>query len=220
MNFVVNVGDSGKPGELPVVPGISRVTLELVDPSGSLVPVAVTVEVGEAVTPPPPPPPAILNGGFEDPPMFAAITGIPPADWTFSGTRDGGMAYRSVAGSAFTSGNPPPAEGKVTLVLWKACEASQVVPFGADGQFVLAFKAAARGNHGDPNEFEVRVDGAPVGKFRPAEKAFADFSTPPFAVKAGDRKVAFVGLAPPGGDAAALVDDVRIQPSTPTGAQP
>lgn len=162
----------------------------------------------------PPVIPVLVNGGFEVPVMGAAFKTQPAgATWAFTGSA--GISGRITDSSIpnFTSGNPPAPEGVQVAYMQNAgSRIEQSIAFAA-GQYALSFKAARRGNNQlGIQTVAVQVDGVEVGRFQPPNTNFTAFTTPPFTVATGSRKIGLVGVGSGGTDFTALVDDVKIVP--------
>jgi hypothetical protein len=163
------------------------------------------------------------DSGFEQIPVGAGNWAYRPAGsaWTFSSSGSpGDVAGLSGNGSAFTSGNPGAPQGGQVAVIQAHGTITQSVAGWAAGTYSVSFQAAHRGNWGGVEDFEVTVDGQPVGVFKPATTAYRTYTTPAFAVTAGTHTVAFVGLDSAGGDNTAFVDAVSLAQATTVPSQP
>lgn len=87
---------------------------------------------------------------------------------------------------------------------------AQTVSLGA-GTYTLSFWSAQRGGKTGEQDFQVIVDGKPVGPiFKPAGTHYEKLSTPPFTIAAGQHTSGFQSLDTLGGDRTAFVDNVRL----------
>src|SRR5262249_8268806 len=156
-----------------------------------------------AVTAPPPGDPRLEAPGGGAGALAYAPAGSP---WAFAGN-----AGISGNGSGFTAGNPNAPEGSQVAFLQGAGSFRQAVANLAAGTYRVSFQAAQRGNFNQGGQdFQVLVDGAVVGTFRPGSAAYAAFTTAAFTVGAGSHPIAFAGLDSTGGDNTALLDDVQL----------
>jgi len=130
----------------------------------------------------------ILNGGFEQPPGVAELTGgylhgtqlEPSGDqpWTFT---DGSRSdYAGIAGngSVYTKGNGPAPQGLQVGFVQGDSSISQTVTLAA-GSYTLSLKAAhswANPKH-SPQSLNVLVDGSLVGNIEPEpdDKTYQNF---------------------------------------------
>jgi hypothetical protein len=159
-----------------------------------------------------------VNSAFADP-NFSQVqlpagtfrydpTGSP---WAFSG-----YAGISTNGSAFTSGNPAAPAGNQVAVLQETGSFSQTFTVSAAGTYSLSFDAAQRGNRNNGGEdFEVLVNGAVVGTYKPASTSYSLFNAT-VTLPAGTNTLQFLGLDTAGGDNTAFLDQIGLQ-STPGG---
>ena len=84
--------------------------------------------------------------------------------WTFAG--DSGVIGN---GSGFTAGNPAAPQGTQVAFLQETGSIMQTVTGWTAGSYQLSFAAAQRGNYNvGGQDFQVLVDGASVGTFKPA----------------------------------------------------
>ena len=151
------------------------------------------------------------NAGFESPSVgsgtFYAFAYDPTnAGWAFAGN-----AGITGNGSGFTAQNPDaPEGGQVGFLQFAGSTISQSLTLAA-GTYVVNFQAAQRvqWQYGR-QDFQVLVDGAAVGTFKPASGTYAGYSTGAFAVAAGAHTIAFAGLDTAGGDNTAFIDAVRV----------
>jgi hypothetical protein len=133
--------------------------------------------------------------------------------WTFNGA---GIAGN---GSAFTSGNPNAPQGSQLVFLQSAGSITQSVAGWAAGSYTISFDAAARGNWGGLNNFEVLIDGTVVGNFEPTTTSYQIYTTNAFSVTAGAHTIEFLGINTAGGDDTDFLDAVSlavVQTSVPT----
>ena len=89
--------------------------------------------------------------------------------------------------------------------------------FQAGTSYSVSFKAAQRGNAGQPGQdFDLYLDATLLGTFRPADTSYAQLSTAAFTTTAGAHTLKFVGRNTSGGDNTAFIDDVRLSVAPPT----
>jgi hypothetical protein len=157
------------------------------------------------------PAPQLINAGFELPYESTYAQDPTGAGWSFSGTS--GIAAN---GSVYTSSNPNTPEARQVAYLEQTGSFSESVTLGA-GAYQLSFETAQRGNvNPAQQDFNVLVDGVPVGHFTPAGTSY-ELDTATFIVPAGQpsaHTVQFVGLDTAGGDNTALIDYVTLAPAT------
>jgi RHS repeat-associated protein len=157
-------------------------------------------------------PPGIPNAGFEQPALAAGSFQYQPSGATWSFTGSAGI---SANGSAFTSGNPAAPAGTQVLFLQGTGSATQQVAGWQAGTYVIAFRAARRGNMGIANDFRILVDGQSVGTFKPANTSYDSFTTARFTVAAGTRTIQFEGLDGSLNGNTSFIDDLKIQIAAP-----
>jgi RHS repeat-associated protein len=145
------------------------------------------------------------DGGFETPSLGLYAYQYNPSGsaWTFSGGSGVTSNY-----SAFTSGNPTAPEGTQVAFLQNTGSFSQSLTLSG-GTYVVAFKAAQRGNWGGAQTVQVLVDATAVGTFTPAGTSYQDFTTATFTVTAGSHTLTFQGMNGTG-DNTAFVDQSQI----------
>jgi len=163
-----------------------------------------------AVAPPLPGVVPIQNNGFEAPPLGGSYQYNPTgAFWTFTASSANGGSGVTGNGSGFTGGSPNAPEGSQAAFLQQQGSFQQTVgPFQAGTSYVLSFAAAQRAGNGQ--DFQVTLDGAPLGTFKPSGTSYATYATLPFTATAGSHTLAFVGLDTAGGDNTAFIDAVRV----------
>ncbi len=163
-----------------------------------------------AVAPPLPGVVPIQNNGFEAPPLGGGYQYNPTgAFWTFTASSTNGGSGVTGNGSGFTGGSPNAPEGSQVAFLQQQGSFQQTIgPFQAGVSYVLSFAAAQRAGNGQ--DFQVTLDGAPLGTFKPAGTGYATYATLPFTATAGSHTLAFVGLDTAGGDNTAFIDAVRV----------
>jgi subtilase family serine protease len=133
-------------------------------------------------------------------------TGSP---WTFTGT-----SGISTNDSAFTSGNPNAPDGNQVAVLQETGSFSQTFTVATAGSYELYFYAAQRGNRNNGGEdFNVLIDGALVGTFKPTSTSYTLFSATISNLTAGSHSIEFVGVDSAGGDNTVFIDQVAFQSS-------
>lgn len=153
----------------------------------------------------------LTNAGFETPPLGVGSFAIHPgsAGWSFSGS-----AGISANGSGFTSGNPAAPEGAQVAILQQNGSIFQTINSPA-GRFSIGFSAAQRANwQTSSQDFEVKIDGQPIGTFRPVSIAYTTYTTNTFSLSAGSHTVSFEGLNSWGGDNTVFIDRVTISEIT------
>jgi len=166
-----------------------------------------------AVAPPLPGVVPIQNNGFEAPVLGGGYQYSPSgAFWTFDS--NSGVTGN---GSAFTNGNPNVPEGNQAAFLQTTGTFQQAIgPFQAGTFYALRFQAAQRGNCcGGGQDFQVFLDGALLGTFKPGGTNYATYATQPFLATAGTHTLTFVGLDTAGGDNTAFIDDVHLTTLVP-----
>jgi hypothetical protein len=91
----------------------------------------------------------------------------------------------------------------------------------APGTYQLSFEAAQRANQPSQHQdFNVLVDGHPVGTFQPSGTSYQTYTTAPFTITApGPHTIAFQGLSTTG-DNTAFIDQVVISPALAPWQQP
>jgi predicted RecA/RadA family phage recombinase/DNA-directed RNA polymerase subunit K/omega len=148
----------------------------------------------------------ISDGSFEVPALPANTFQYAPngSPWQFAGA-----AGVCANGSAF--GNPAAPDGVQAAFLQGNGSMSESVYLDA-GAYCFTFMAAQRSGPSQTHsqEFQVLVDGAPVGVVTPSGAAYGSYQTANFAVAAGTHTVEFIGLNPLGGDNTAFVDEVAV----------
>ena len=152
--------------------------------------------------------PVVNNFSFETPALGAGNFQYNPdmASWTFTG-----LAGISNNGSAFTSSNPPAPGGTQVAFVQKDGSFTQMVNFAAAGNYTINFLAAQRGNFNSSTQnFQVLIDGNPVGTFTPSSASYQNFSSTVFQVDAGAHSITFTGLNSNGGDNTAFIDNVSV----------
>ena len=169
-----------------------------------------------APTPTLTPTPAVATGdaGFEQVQVGYGRFQYRPSGspWTFTGG-----AGISGNGSGFTWSNPPAPQGVQVAFIQSTGAMSQTVEGWAAGTYALTFDAAQRGNSGTSMEdFQVLIDGVPVGTFNPSGTSYHSYSTVAFTVTAGAHTIVFQGLDTAGGDNTAFVDAVAVMQATPS----
>ncbi len=159
----------------------------------------------------------VADGGFESAAAGPSGYQYNPtgSSWTFSGGPGNGSGV-SGNNSPFTAGNPAAPEGSQVAFLQGTGTITQTITGLAAGSDTLSFQAAQRGNYGTSNEdFQIQVDGVPVGTFRPTSTTYKTYTTPTFTVTAGTHTVRFMGLDSAGGDNTAFLDGVALSVATP-----
>jgi len=151
------------------------------------------------------------NGGFELPVLGAGGYQYAPsgACWTFA--TGGGISGN---GSGFTGGNPGAPEGRA-FIQGAGTLQQTIGGFQAGTAYAVTFAAAQRGNYGTSVEdFQVLLDGALLGTFKPDGTSYAYYSTGAFTAASGMHTLKFVGLDTAGGDNTAFIDNVHLKTST------
>lgn len=151
-------------------------------------------------------PPSVGNFGFENPVLAANQYASGPFNnsWVFSnlsGVQRNGSAY---------SGTQNAPEAYQTAYITSQGLISQSVNFANSGSYVIRFKGAQRLNHGGPQTFNIRVDSANVGTFKPSSGLFSTLQSNVFSVTQGNHTIIFGGITT--GDSTAFVDSVVIVP--------
>jgi hypothetical protein len=158
----------------------------------------------------PPAVPTIGDSGFETVAVGNGFAIDPTGSaWTFSGVAGNGSG---VAGnnSPFTSGNPNAPQGTQVGYLQSTGTITQSVAGWAAGSYTISFDAAARGNWGGLNNFEVLIDGIVVGTFEPTTTSYQIYTTNVFTVASGTHTIEFLGLNTAGGDDTDFLDNVTV----------
>ncbi|HEV7577370.1 MAG TPA: DUF6701 domain-containing protein [Caldimonas sp.] len=165
--------------------------------------------------PPQSPPNLIVNGSFEVGATTAGNYVYGPTDqppWTW-----GSGAGVTGAGSAFTSGNTGPTEGRLGAFLQNTGAVTQTFTATTAGSYAAYLRIVNRGNYGGQQSFAVDIDGttvlaAPVPA-SPIASTWMYVATPTFALTAGSHTIAIRGsLAGP--DSTAFIDEVRLTAAT------
>ncbi len=188
----------------PTTTGTYDVSLSVTDSSGATATADQTLVVTTG---------GLQQGGFEAPSVGTGSSAYQynpsGSAWTFTGSA--GVAGNN---SAFTSSNPAaPAGTQVAFLQWTG-SVSQTTTLTA-GTYTLNFDAAQRGNsQASSQTFQVQVDGATVGTFKPTSTSYAAYTTNAFTVTAGTHTIAFTALDPSGGDNTAFVDQVQLNTAT------
>jgi len=156
--------------------------------------------------------PSLLDFGFESVRVAKGDFTYGPTGsaWAFSGLS--GLASN---GSGFTNGNPESPEGSQVAFVQQGGSISQAVSGWAAGSYTVTFQAAQRGNKFSDQDFQVIVDGAAVGTFRPSGTVYQSFTTASFTVGDGPHTVTFRGLNSRHGDNTSFIDNVSITSSSP-----
>ena len=152
--------------------------------------------------------PSLVDAGFESEAVGQGNFAYGPSGsaWAFSGG-----AGVSGNGSGFTSGNPAAPQGQQVAFIQGTGSLSQSVAGWAAGGYTVSFQAAQRGNYyTSVEDFQVLVDGAVVGTFKPTSTSYRAFATASFSVTAGSHTLAFRGLDSAGGDNTAMLDAVAV----------
>jgi hypothetical protein len=159
----------------------------------------------------------ILDGGFEQPPGVAKVTGgylhgtqlVPGGDqpWTFT---DGSTSeYAGIAGngSDYTKGNDPAPQGLQVGFVQGDSSISQTVTL-ASGSYTLSVDAAQSAENHSPQSLNVLVDGSLVRNIEPDGKSYQHFSIN-FSVGSGKHTITFQGAQK--SDSTVLIDNVVSQ---------
>ena len=156
----------------------------------------------------------ISDAGFEQVQVGSGQYKYQPtgSPWTFSPST--GLSGNN---SAFTSGNPPALEGAQVAFLQLHGTISESVAGWAAGTYKLSFYAAQRGNVPSQQDFQVLVDGAVVGTFKPSGTSYQTYTTNAFNIAAGTHTIMFRGLDTVGGDNTAFIDAVTRVVVNPIG---
>ena len=158
---------------------------------------------------------AVPNFGFEIPSLSTYAYAPSGATWTFtalSGTSGSGI---SANGSAFTIGNTNAPQGVQVAFLQGTGTISQMLTgLLAGATYQVTFAAAQRNNiYGAQTgqTWEVRVNGATIGRYTPPEAAqsYLDYAAA-FTAAAGPQTLAFAGTDANGGDNTVFLDNVQL----------
>ena len=161
------------------------------------------------------PPNLIANGSFELGATAAGDYTYGPADqppWSW-----GAGAGVTGGGSAFTSGNSNPTEGRLGAFLQNTGAISQTFSVTSAGNYAAYLRIVNRGNYGGQQSFAVDIDGAtvlavPVPR-GPIPNTWMYVATPNFALGTGNHTIAIRGtVASP--DSTAFIDEVRLTAAT------
>ena len=164
----------------------------------------------------------ISNFGFETPSVGTAQFQYSPSGsgWTFSAQSGANGAGICANGSAFNSGNPVAPQGVQVAFLQGSGTLSQTFGGLTSGNaYQLSFYAAQRNNvYGQQlgQTWQVKIDGAVVGSFAPAESAqsYALYTASFTASSASSHTIEFVGTDANGGDNTIFIDEVSLAPSS------
>ena len=140
--------------------------------------------------------------------IFYGLVGTP---WTFSTASSSGGSGLAAMSSGFTSGNPSPPQGSQVTFIQSKGTITQAVAGWPAGSYTIAFDGAQRGNQSNSAEdFEVLMDGAVVGTYKPTGSSYTPYTTAAFTVSAGTHTIEFLGLDSVGGDNTALIDAISV----------
>ena len=167
----------------------------------------------------------IADRGFEQVSVGTGISGYlydpTGSPWSFTaqtgieGDIGSGIAAN---GSSFTYLNAPAPEGTQVAFLQDYGSFSQSVAFDwTAGSYQITFKAAQRvpqpiySIQPYQQDFNVLIDGSPVGTFTPSGTSYQTYTTAPFTISTpGPHMITFQGLDTAGGDNTALIDQVVL----------
>ncbi|MGY3054716.1 hypothetical protein ACVWYG_002925 [Pedobacter sp. UYEF25] len=145
------------------------------------------------------PTPVVPNGTFELPVITGFVMNPQPNVWSFAG---GGGQQKN--GSAFGAKTAP--EGVQTGLLQGDSQMSQTFAFTTQ-HLGISLMAAQRG--GQKQTIDILIDYVVVGSIQPTSDEWAKYTTPTFAVTAGDHILTIKGTNSFGGDNSAFVDDIK-----------
>ena len=150
----------------------------------------------------------INNGSFETPYVYSYAYNLTGGVWTFSGNagiEHNGSAFGAANATdgvqaAFLQGSPGQGAGILGSI-------SQAINFSG-GTYTITYAAAQRKGQVQPVQFS--VDGGAVGAtVAPTANAFADATTAPFTVSAGQHTIQFAATFN-GYDSTTFIDNVRL----------
>lgn len=145
------------------------------------------------------PTPVVPNGTFELPVITGFVMNPQPNVWSFSG---GGGQQKN--GSAFGAATAP--EGVQTGLLQGDSQMYQTFAFTTQ-HLGISLMAAQRGTQ--KQTIDILIDDVVIGSIQPTSNAWAKYTTPTFAITAGDHKLTIKGTNNFGGDNSAFVDDIK-----------
>ena len=145
------------------------------------------------------PTPVVPNGTFELPVITGFVMNPQPNVWSFSG---GGGQQKN--GSAFGAATAP--EGVQTGLLQGDAQMYQTFTFTTQ-HLGISLMAAQRG--AQKQTIDILIDNVVIGSIQPTSAVWAKYTTPTFAVIAGDHKLTIKGTNTYGGDNSAFVDDIK-----------
>jgi hypothetical protein len=149
----------------------------------------------------------VSDAGFETPVLAGGTYQVAPSGtpWQFSGP-----AGISANGSPVTSGNPNAPQGGQVAYIANNGSMTQAVYLDA-GTYNVSFVAAQRVNsQTEGQQIKVLIDGAQVGLIMPTSNTYTLYQTSNFTVAAGVHTLQFLGMTPPSGQSAALLDFVAV----------
>ncbi len=159
----------------------------------------------------------IVNGSFEAGATANGAYAYLPTDqppWLFSGT-----AGVTGAGSALSTANSPPPEGRLAAFVEGTGALSQPFTLAAAGDHIVSFRVINRADPGCRQALRVSIDGTPVLEFSVPDAAsqapWMSVASPALALAAGAHALRIEGTG--SGNCTAFVDDVQLQRITGTG---
>ncbi|HCN82558.1 MAG TPA: hypothetical protein DIT07_02915 [Sphingobacteriaceae bacterium] len=145
------------------------------------------------------PTPVVPNGTFESPVISGFVMNPQPNVWSFAG---GGGQQKN--GSAFGAATAP--EGVQTGLLQGDSQMYQTFTFTTQ-HLGISLMAAQRSTQ--KQTIDILIDDVVIGSIQPTSAVWAKYTTPTFAVTAGEHKLTIKGTNTYGGDNSAFVDDVK-----------
>lgn len=145
------------------------------------------------------PTPVIPNGTFELPVISGFVMNPQPNVWSFAGG-----AGQQKNGSAFGAKTAP--EGVQTGLLQGNCEMYQTITFTTQ-HLGISLMAAQRGSQ--KQTIDILIDDVVIASIQPTSADWAKYTTPTFAITAGDHKLTIKGTNTFGGDNSAFVDEIK-----------
>ena len=175
-----------------------------------------------AATPATPGVPIIGDPGFEMAPIADGGYAYAPADtyWNFETSSGVSSYYSNFTGYDYI----PAPDGTHVAFLQGSGGLFQTVGDFSTGRYQVSFAAAQRRPYQTSvQDFQVLFDGSVIATFTPSSTSYQTYTTPDFAVMAGQHILGFRGLNTAGGDNTAFIDQVsvnRIGATNPVGTQP